>query len=191
MRVSQRLTTTQIDATRRDAYRRRAMDAETRVETTSVVARAIERVADALGASPRSVVVVVATCAVGAVMARFMMTTTTTRAMDAAPTGSNDRHRDARMRALERREEALREASVSSPRRLNRDERDEAAVAKRLAEIDAKAARLGVGARGKGRKLGGGTDGSSSGRPEWNPLVGGSASRGYRPSPRARPGGGG
>ena len=171
------------------------MDAETRVETTSVVARAIERVADALGASPRSVVVVFATCAVGAVMARIMMTTTTTttRAMDAdddAPTGSKDRHRDARMRALELREEALREASVSS-RRLNRDERDEAAVAKRLAEIDAKAARLGVGARGKGRKLGGGTDGSSSGRPEWNPLMGGSASRGYRPTPRARPGGGG
>jgi hypothetical protein len=171
------------------------MDAETRVETTSVVARAIERVADALGASPRSVVVVFATCAVGAVMARMMMmttTTTTTRAMDDddAPTGSKDRHRDARMRALELREEALREASVSS-RRLNRDERDEAAVAKRLAEIDAKAARLGVVARGKGRKLGGGTDGSSSGRPEWNPLMGGSASRGYRPTPRARPGGGG
>ncbi len=160
--------------------------------TTSVIERAIERVADALGASTRTFVVVFVTCAVGAVVARMMMmtTTTTTRARDdASPMGANDRYRDARARALERREEALREASVSS-RLLNRDERDEAAVAKRLAEIDAKAARLGVGARGRGQRLGGGT-GSSSGRPEWNPLMGGLESRGYRPSPRARPGGGG
>ena len=158
--------------------------------TTSVIERAIERVADALGASTRTLVVVFVTCAVGAVVARMMMTTTTTHARDdASPMGANDRYRDARARALERREEALREASVSS-RLLNRDERDEAAVAKRLAEIDAKAARLGVGARGRGQRLGGGT-GSSSGRPEWNPLMGGSESRGYRPSPRARPGGGG
>ena len=158
--------------------------------TTSVIERAIERVADALGATTRTLVVVFVTCAVGAVVARMMMTTTTTRARDdASPMGANDRYRDARARALERREEALREASVSS-RLLNRDERDEAAVAKRLAEIDAKAARLGVGARGRGQRLGGGT-GSSSGRPEWNPLMGGSESRGYRPSPRARPGGGG
>ena len=156
--------------------------------TTSVIERAIERVADALGASTRTLVVVFVTCAVGAVVAR-MMTTTTRARDDASPMGANDRYRDARARALERREEALREASVSS-RLLNRDERDEAAVAKRLAEIDAKAARLGVGARGRGQRLGGGT-GSSSGRPEWNPLMGGSESRGYRPSRRVPPGGGG
>ena len=45
--------------------------------TTSVIERAIERVADALGASTRTLVVVFVTCAVGAVVARMMMTTTT------------------------------------------------------------------------------------------------------------------
>ena len=89
---------------------RRAWTTETAMETatetdaatlttTSVIERAIERVADALGASTRTLVVVFVTCAVGAVVAR-MMTTTTTRARDdASPMGANDRYRDARARA--------------------------------------------------------------------------------------------
>ena len=64
--------------------------------TTSVIERAIERVADALGASTRTLVVVFVTCAVGAVVARMMMTTTTTRARDdASPMGANDERRHA------------------------------------------------------------------------------------------------
>ena len=94
-------------------------------------------------------------------------------------------YRTQRARALERAEEELRRAANErAPGRLDREARDEATLAAKLAEIDAKAARLGLKA---GRKLGG----SSSSRPEWNPLAGGSESRGYRPARRTPPGGGG
>jgi hypothetical protein len=97
-----------------------------------------------------------------------------------------ERYQRSRQRALEKREEELRRAA--SETKGGRPELDRAAaLEEKLAEIDAKAARLGLKANVKGRKLG---DGGPS-RPEWNPLMGGGASRGYRPTGRPRPGGGG
>ena len=97
-----------------------------------------------------------------------------------------ERYQRNRQRALEKREEELRRAA--SETKGGRPELDRAAaLEEKLAEIDAKAARLGLKANVKGRKLG---DGGPS-RPEWNPLMGGGASRGYRPTGRPRPGGGG
>jgi hypothetical protein len=97
-----------------------------------------------------------------------------------------ERYQRNRQRALEKREEELRRAA--SETKGGRPELDRAAaLEEKLAEIDAKAARLGLTANSKGRKLG---DGGPS-RPEWNPLMGGGASRGYRPTGRPRPGGGG
>ena len=97
-----------------------------------------------------------------------------------------ERYQRNRQRALEKREEELRRAA--SETKGGKAELDRAAALEaKLAEIDAKAARLGLTANGKGRKLGD----SGPSRPEWNPLMGGGASRGYRPTGRPRPGGGG
>ena len=97
-----------------------------------------------------------------------------------------ERYQRNRQRALEKREEELRRAA--SETKGGKAELDRAAALEaKLAEIDAKAARLGLTANGKGRKLGD----SAPSRPEWNPLMGGGASRGYRPTGRPRPGGGG
>lgn len=94
-----------------------------------------------------------------------------------------ERYRAQRQRALERREEELRAASFE--RENGKDTTDrETALEKKLAELDAKAARLGVLAT-RGRQLG-----SSSTRSEWNPLTGSGSSSGYRPQRRAPPGGG-
>jgi uncharacterized protein YlxW (UPF0749 family) len=90
-----------------------------------------------------------------------------------------------RQRALEKREEELRRATSETKGEAELDRA--AALEAKLAELDAKAARLGLKANGKGRKLGD----SGPSRPEWNPLMGGGASRGYRPTGRPRPGGGG
>ena len=94
--------------------------------------------------------------------------------------GANDRYRDARARAGTARGGA-REASVSSRLLIRRTRRGGGG------EKTGGDRRQG-GARASARegevRVGSGT-GSSSGRPEWNPLMGGSESRGYRPSPRA------
>jgi hypothetical protein len=97
----------------------------------------------------------------------------------------------ARRKALDKVEEDMRSEYAKNGAANNAALSSEEAQAKKLAEIDAKAARLGVLPKGKGRVLG---SDPTLRRNDYNPLTGVSSSstgRGYRPTQRQRPGGGG
>jgi len=145
----------------------------------------------ALTASLASSPVALAVCTLALAVATRWAIECSRLARESRAVDERERHelyRAQRARALERAEEELRRAAneraTGTAPTGDRDARDEALLAAKLAEIDAKAARLGLKA---GRKLGG----SVSSRPEWNPLAGGSEGRGYRPARRTPPGGGG
>lgn len=110
---------------------------------------------------------------------------------DARDTEKLRAYASARRKALDKVEEDMRSEYAKNGAANNAALSSEEAQAKKLAEIDAKAARLGVLPKGKGRVLG---SDPTLRRNDYNPLTGVSSSstgRGYRPTQRQRPGGGG
>ena len=109
---------------------------------------------------------------------------------DASDTEKLRAYASARRKALDKVEEDMRSEYAKNGVAKNAALGSEEAQARKLAEIDAKAARLGVLPKGKGRVLG---SDPTLRRDDYNPLVGASSStgRGYRPTQRQRPGGGG
>ena len=110
---------------------------------------------------------------------------------DASDTEKLRAYASARRKALDKVEEDMRSEYAKNGAANNAALSSEEAQAKKLAEIDAKAARLGVLPKGKGRVLG---SDPTLRRNDYNPLTGVSSSstgRGYRPTQRQRPGGGG
>ena len=95
---------------------------------------------------------------------------------------------EARRKALDKAEEAMQRAAMEAKAKRDAEADEDEVKAKKIAEIDARAARLGVAPKGRGRSVGS----DATLRREYSPLMGPSAAaRGYRPSPRQRPGGGG
>lgn len=110
---------------------------------------------------------------------------------DASDTDKLRAYASARRKALDKVEEVMRSEYAKNGAAKKAALSSDEAQAKKLAEIDAKAARLGVLPKGKGRVLG---SDPTLRRNDYNPLMGASSSstgRGYRPTQRQRPGGGG
>ena len=105
---------------------------------------------------------------------------------DANDTAKLRAYADARRKALDKVEEEMRAANDGA---ANASLSSEEVKAKKLAEIDARAVRLGVRPKGQGRVLGS----DPTVRREYSPLMGSSSTSGggYRPTQRQRPGGGG
>ena len=110
---------------------------------------------------------------------------------DASDTEKLRAYASARRKALDKVEEDMRSEYAKNGAANNAALSSEEAQAKKLAEIDAKAARLGVLPKGKGRVLG---SDPTLRRNDYNPLTGAATAatgRGYRPTQRQIPGGGG